>query len=137
MRIDWVEYAKALPVLKHIYLVGDLKKPSPHPFIRDQRLEITVCSYDPGDDGRYHWHPEVTEYEVVVEGEVGYFEVASGRTHWFTTGDFIVIPPDTCVRRLVRQTARTVTVKVPSQAEKVHCAQCERACSWRVEPYQG
>ena len=136
-RIGATEYASVLGDLKHVFLVGDLQKPSPHPFVRDDRLEVIVCSYQAGDDGLYHWHREVTEYELVTEGEVGYFEVGNGETHWFNMGDFIVIPAGVCVRRLVCQSAKTVAMKVPSSAEKVHCGQCRRVCAWRVEPYRG
>ena len=80
MRIDEAMYSSALPDLKHIFLVGDLKRPCPHHFIRDSRLEVVFCSYQVGDDGVFHWHPEVTEYEFVVEGEVGYFETGGTGT---------------------------------------------------------
>lgn len=136
-RIALSEYAEVLPAIKHVFLVGDLQKPTPHPFIREQRVELIVCSYQPNDNGQFHWHPRVTEYEWVVEGEIGYFEVATEQTHWFTAGDLIVIPNGVCVRRLVREVARTIALKIPSLDEKIHCAQCNRTCSWRVYPYQG
>jgi quercetin dioxygenase-like cupin family protein len=91
-RIGHAEYADALPELKHVFLVGDLRRPTPHPFIRDKRVELVIVGYEAGDEGRYHWHPDVTEYELVVEGEIGYFEVATGETHWFPAGDLVAIP---------------------------------------------
>ena len=121
--------------LRHLFLVGDLKRPNPHPFVRDERLELILCFYQAGDDGLPHWHKEITEYEVVLEGEVGDLDVATGEIHWFGPGDFRAVPPGTCVKRLVRQAARTVAIKAPSSAEKVHCAQCTRECGSRVEPY--
>jgi quercetin dioxygenase-like cupin family protein len=135
VRIRHAEYAEALPELKHVFLVGDLQRPTPHPFIRDRRVELIVVSYEAGDEGRYHWHPDVTEYEIVTEGEIGYFEVATGETHWFDAGDLIAIPAGACVKRLVRRPARGVTLKVPSAAGKVHCQCCARECAWRVEPF--
>lgn len=135
-RIGKHEYVNAFPELKHVFLVGNLQKPCPHPFIRDERLELIVCSYLPGDDGLLHWHRNITEYELVIEGEIGVFEVESGETHWFTAWDLIVIPAGKCVQRIVRRATKTVTVKVPSSADKVHCAQCSRACWRRVESYR-
>lgn len=135
-RIGGDEYVKAFAELQHVFLVGNLQKPCPHPFVRDERLEIIVCSYQPGDDGLRHWHRTITEYELVIEGEIGVFEIASGETHWFTAWDFIIIPAGACVQRIVRQATKTVTVKVPSAYDKVHCAQCLRECRWRVEPYR-
>jgi quercetin dioxygenase-like cupin family protein len=137
IRIGHAEYAEVLPELKHVFLVGDLQRPTPHPFIRDQRVELIVVSYEAGDEGRHHWHPDVTEYEIVLEGEIGYFEVATGETHWFGAGDLVAIPAGACVKRLVRRSARGVTLKVPSAARKVHCYCCARECAWRVEPFSG
>ncbi len=122
---------------KHLFLVGDLKLPNPHPFVRDPRLEWILCVYEPGDDGIPHWHRQVTEYEIVTEGEIGYFEAATGETNWFRAGDFSVIPAGVCVRRIVRQRARTVAVKVPSNPERVVCSGCPRECAFRLSPYLG
>jgi hypothetical protein len=121
--------------LRHLFLVGDLRLPNPHPFVRDERLELILCFYQAGDDGLPHWHEKVTEYEVVLEGEVGNLDVATGETHWFRPGDLRILPPGTCVKRILRGPARTVAIKVPSNAEKVHCAQCPRECGSRLEPY--
>lgn len=133
-RIDHGEYAGAAPLLKHIFLTGDLRQATPHPFVRDERIEVVLCYYEPGDDGIYHWHPQITEYEMVIEGEVGYFEVGKGNTHWFQAGDFCIIPAGVCVKRIVRRSTRTVAVKVPSVNEKVCCSSCRRECTWRVAP---
>ncbi len=137
VRIDRVEYAAALPVDKHVFLVGDLRCPTSHPFVRDARVEVIVVEYAAGDDGVAHWHPDVTEYEVVLDGELGYFETATGATHWFGPGDLVAIPARVCVRRVVRRAARGLAVKVPSSAAKVHCDACARACAWRAAPCAG
>jgi hypothetical protein len=136
-KISKEEYSFMLEQANHVFLVGDLQQPCPHPFIRDQRFELIVCNYQKNDNGRYHWHEVVNEYEWVVEGEVGFFEVGIGHLHWFLSGDLLVIPAGICVQRRVRQPARTITIKVPSNNEKIHCAQCIRPCSYRMEPYRG
>jgi quercetin dioxygenase-like cupin family protein len=137
VRIVRGEYADRLGVDKHVFLVGDLQQPTDYPFIRDERVELVLVCYAPGDDGRFHWHERVTEYELVVEGEIGYLEVATGVTHWFAAGDLVAIPAGACVRRLVRQPARGVTLKVPSLATKIHCDACPRACRFREAPFAG
>ena len=129
------EYAGAWKAQRHAFLVGDLRRDPPHPFVRDGRLEIILTSYAPGDDGEFHWHPEVTEYEYVLEGEIGAFEVGTGATHWNTVGDMLVVPPGVCVRRLVREPVRTLAVKVPSDARKITCSECSRPCTWRTAPF--
>ncbi len=133
-RIDRSEY-EPFAALQHLFLVGDLQRETPHPFVRDPRLELILCCYKPGDDGLPHWHREVTEYEIVIKGESEILEVATGQTHRFGAGDLIVIPPGACVKRQVHTPLRTVAIKVPSSAEKVHCAGCQRECSARLAPY--
>ncbi len=132
IRIAAGEYAP-FQELQHLFLVGDLKRPNPHPFVRDKRIELILCFYQAGDGGEFHWHGEVTEYEVVLEGRIAYIEAANGATLWFGPGDCSVIPPGLCVKRVVQERSRTVAIKVPSSAEKVHCRSCRRQCISRIE----
>jgi len=121
---------------KHVFVVGNLQRPVLHPFFRDERAEIILCFYQKGDDGQFHWHPEVTEYEYIIEGRIGYFSVAEGREHWFEAGDVVCVPARACVRRLVPTRVRALTVKLPSKNDKISCRSCDRICAYRVEPYQ-
>jgi LSD1 subclass zinc finger protein len=129
------EYAGHFAAAKHLFLAGDLRQPNPHPFFRDSRVEIIACKYDAGDGGRYHWHEVVTEYEYVLEGSVSYVEAATGVLQRFEPGDLTFIPAGVCVRRIVDQPCRTLALKIPSSAEKIHCAQCTRKCPSRQELY--
>jgi len=130
-------YESAWSELKHIFLVGDLKRDPPHPFVFDERVEVLLTSYGPGDDGDYHWHPSVTEYENVIEGQIGTSEAATGEIDWHGVGDLIVVPAGVCVRRLVRRPVRTLTVKVPSDDGAVRCETCSRTCEARTAPFGG
>jgi hypothetical protein len=76
-KINLSEYRKYVPELKHVYLTGDLKQPVLHPSIRDLRVEFILTSYVSRDHGLIHWHSEVTEYEVMIEGKMAYFDVAT------------------------------------------------------------
>ena len=131
------DYEAVREGMKHLFLVGDLRRDPPHPFVRDPRLEVILTRYGAGDDGEFHWHPEVTEYEMVLDGEIGTLDAASGETCWNTAGDLIVVPAGVCVRRLVRRSVRTLALKVPSDARKVHCDRCDRTCARRVAPFGG
>jgi mannose-6-phosphate isomerase-like protein (cupin superfamily) len=126
-------YKPCAEELKHVYLVGSLHRPVPHPFFSDERAEVVLCFYQRGDDGEFHWHPDVTEYEYMLEGRMGYFSVADGREEWFEPGDMIYVPAGACVRRLVPTRVRTLTVKLPSKDDKITCRRCDRVCAYRVE----
>jgi len=134
-RIARSEY-EPFAALRHLFLVGNLQRPNPHPFVRDSRLEFILCFYNPGDDGLPHWHAEVTEYELVLEGELGIEDIASGETQWFGPGDFRILAPGACVRRIIRRPVRTAAIKVPSSPEKVLCSGCPRECAARLSPYE-
>jgi hypothetical protein len=129
---DWRPGA---PARQHTFLVGDLQRPVVHPFFRRRDVEVILCDYAAGDDGEPHWHSRVDELEMVLEGKVGYYEVAADATAWFEPGDLISIPHGACVQRLVPGPARTLAIKLPSSGEKVHCRTCPRTCHHRREPF--
>jgi len=129
------DYGPFAGELQHIFLTGDLSRPCPHPFFRDARLEILVCEYEPGDHGCFHWHAGITEYEFVLEGSIAYQEAATGERHTFGVGDLLMVPPETCVRRLVEVPCRTLAVKLPSGEGRVQCQQCPRECLHRVRDF--
>jgi len=125
-------YADALGPDKHVFLVGDLKQPTNYPFIAETRLELAMCAYEAGDDGRPHWHAGVTEYEFVITGRIGYRDIAADAVIWAGAGDFLLVPAGVCAQRLVPERSATVAVKVPSSPEKTHCDACPRDCRYRV-----
>jgi redox-sensitive bicupin YhaK (pirin superfamily) len=129
---DWRPHAAAL---KQVFLVGDLKQPILHPFIRRHDIELIICDYQPGDNGLPHWHQEVDEIEIVLQGRVGYREISTGDMLWFGPGDLLSIRHGVCVERVVTEATRTVAIKLPSRAEKIHCRECRRDCSYRREPF--
>lgn len=52
-------------------------------------------------------------------------------------GDLTLIPAGVCVRRIVERSCRTLALKTPSSAEKVHCRQRNRDCPSRQKPFEG
>jgi mannose-6-phosphate isomerase-like protein (cupin superfamily) len=132
------EYGSAFEEHPHVFLLGDLRRPAPHPFFRDERVELVLCEYEAGADGELHWHGEVTEYEIVLSGRVGYFRVETGETTWLEAGDVSVVAAGECVKRLVPVPARTLAVKVPSRPQdKVLCTACARSCAYRIAAHAG
>src|SRR5262245_9255425 len=90
------EYETHFDSAQRLFLAGDLKLPNPHPFFRDRRIEIIACRYKAGDDGFFHWHTNVTEYEYVVEGSMAYEEAATGDVRCFSAGDLRLVPAGVC-----------------------------------------
>ncbi len=127
------EWQPSAARLKHVFLTGDLKIPVSHPFLKRTDVEVIACVYEQGDHGLPHWHQIVDELEFVIEGVVKYLEIASGEILQFEPGDFLHIPHGVCVQRLIDVPARTLAIKLPSNSEKIHCRQCRRECSRRLE----
>lgn len=136
-RISGDSYLPHTDNLSHIFLTGGLADPSPHPYFEDGRLELIYCKYCPGDNGKFHWHDAITEYQIVISGAYGVREAASGKTTWFGPGDVSAIPPGVCIERLIDADTITIAVKVPSvPGDKIHCAECARACHSRQESFR-
>jgi mannose-6-phosphate isomerase-like protein (cupin superfamily) len=134
--IEAAEYQPYFDRMQHLFLVGDLQLPCPHPFFRDARVEVIACQYAAGGHGRFHWHPAITEYEMVLEGQVSYVDAATGQARIYRAGDFATVPAGVCVKRLIDEPCRTLAIKVPSGNEKIHCRECARECEQRVESFE-
>lgn len=129
------EYENQSPQLEHLFLAGNLRLPTPHPFFRRTDVEFILCTYEAGVVGAPHWHEHVDELEIILEGRVGYREAPSGVMAWFERGDFVHVPKGTCVKRIVESPSRTVAVKIPSDPTSVTCGNCPRLCPYREEVY--
>jgi len=136
-RISGDTYLPYTDNLSHVFLTGNLQAPSPHPHFCDDRLELIYCKYRPGDNGVFHWHDAITEYQIVISGAFGVREAASGCVTWFGPGDVSLIPAGVCIERLIKTETTTVAVKVPSvPGDKIHCSDCVRSCQSRQKPYK-
>jgi len=133
--ISAASWNHSIEILKHTFLVRNLKKSVPHPFLRRNDLELIICSYVAGDHGEPHWHLEVDEFEFVIDGAVIYEESQTGEIHHFIKNDLIHIPMGVCVKRIVTSTCKTLTVKIPSKLDKVICSACSRICTKRISPF--
>ena len=130
------EYADHAKELDHIFLTGNLQRTPPHPYFHDPRVEVIYCNYEAGDKkGEFHWHSEITEFEFVIRGKIGYREAESKETKWFGPGDFLTVPKHTCIQRIVVEKSETLTVKVASKNYKIRCDHCDRKCTDRLKAY--
>ncbi|MDQ3120018.1 MAG: hypothetical protein M3Q89_10695 [Verrucomicrobiota bacterium] len=130
------EYDEHRSQLGHLFLTGNLKMPTPHPFFRRDDIEVILCTYEAGDVGEPQWHEAVDELETILDGRIGYREAPSGLAYWFEQGDFVHIPKGTCVKRTVAIASRTIAMKLPSDPSRVICSECTRECSYREAPYR-
>ena len=105
-----------------------------------KRLHAEVArldaQYQAGHHGQFHWHPEVTEFEYLLEGSLAYREADTGNITVFQAGDLATVPAGVCVERIIQQPCRTLAIKVPSNDVKIHCRDCARMCTQRVEPFK-
>ena len=132
-QIQASDYLPFLDALKHVYVVGDLQQPVPHPFIRDDRLELVIVAYPAGTVHQRHWHAELTEYMVVIAGELRAVMIPSGEELIIQAGDMLHVPPETCLQLTTIDDANLMVVKVPSVNDKITCNRCQRDCEWRLD----
>jgi len=132
MRINKLEYEKYASSLQHIFLTGNLQQESLHPFFYDDRVELIYCHYQPGDDGSFHWHEAITEYQIVISGAFGVQLADTEEKEWFLPGDVSRIRSGMCVKRIIETETITIAIKVPSiPGDKVQCESCNRNCRSR------
>lgn len=132
LHVTSAEITAYTEAFKHLYLVGNLQKPVPHPYVVDQRLEFVLCNYESGDQGIRHWHRELTEYTFVIQGRLSYMDIVSEQVYDLESGDFFVIPAGQCMSLTIDRPTTALTIKVPSILDKVYCTQCSRVCKARL-----
>lgn len=130
------DYGGLANELPHIYLVGNLQRAVPHPFFRDDRLEIVRATYPTQMIHQRHWHQTLTEYTFLLSGRVEILLIPQGHIYTAKAGDLVKISPTQCIQLTTLTPLETLTVKVPSQHDKILCAACSRPCSYRLTPYQ-
>jgi len=114
------------------YLVGDLRRPQELAHIRSDEIEIGISDYAGGEYEPPHFHPILTEYELVLWGSTEYYDIDTGRSHRFGGMDFYCIEPNVPYAQVVLERTRILFVKVPAIDDKTLVEQVPPGLSaWR------
>ena len=108
------------------YFVGNLGLPQLIPFIKDERVEIGISSYDKFTVEAPHWHTNQIEYHYLLSGCTTYIEIDTGDRHTFKPGDFYAIMTGTCFRQESEAGTSLIFIKVPSTNDKITCNNCTK-----------
>ena len=93
--IDNGKIEKAMSNNHRQYLVGDLKLPQELEFIRDKDVEMGMTNYSEYALEKPHYHTEVTEYQIILNGSAKYIDLDLNKEITVTKGDVFVIRPNT------------------------------------------
>lgn len=100
------------------YFVGNLQKPQELPFIKDERLEMGMTSYEEYTTETVHSHMETVEYIYLISGWTKYMDVDTGEVAEFRAGDFYCIETNTVYAQKSAPGTRLLFIKVPSRNDK-------------------
>ena len=73
------------------YLVGDLKLPQRLQYIYDDKVEMGITRFEKYACEKPHFHPIVTEYQIILNGEAKYVDIEANREYMVKAGDIIEI----------------------------------------------
>ena len=130
IKINNADIIASLKEATRQYLVGNLFKPQKLCFIKDERLEIGISSYQTHMYEPAHIHNIATEYQYVISGWTEYMDVETGAVYEFKKGDFYVISPGTPYAQRVKAGTRILFIKVPSINDKQPVTVDEEVAKW-------
>ena len=118
IKIENDAMARALSETTRQYYVGNLSKPQRIEFVRDERLEIGISSYEKHGFEPAHRHVTATEYQYVISGWTEYMDTDTGEIVEFRAGDFYAIFPGTAYAQKVKEGTVILFIKTPSINDK-------------------
>ncbi len=86
------------------WLVGDFDKS----IIRSKDIEVGIKNYKQGDSEQKHLHKIITEYTIVVYGEIVMNDIT------YKTGDIVTIEPGVWCDFRALTDSSTLVIKTPS-----------------------
>ena len=101
------------------YLVGNLKFPQLLQHIPSDKIEIGISDYKDNEIENAHFHPEQTEYQLVLWGKTEYLDLDLKETICFSEGDFYCIIPFTKYAQRIYGKTRILFIKLPAINDKV------------------
>ncbi len=112
------ELDKAFVNEQRQYLTGDLKLPQQLKFIKDENVEIGISRYKEYKVEMPHYHTEVAEYHIILEGETKYVNITENKEYIFKKGDFYIIRPNTIYIQKSISGTELMFIKVPGVNDK-------------------
>lgn len=113
-----------------VYLCGNMKIPQKLNEIKDDKIEIGYCSYKKFEAKKPHYHPYVTEYQLLLSGECKYLDLENGEEHLVKEGDFYIIKPNMKYIQKINPGAKILFVKAPGGNDKTLLEMTDRIRAW-------
>ena len=101
------------------YLVGNLKLPQMLQHVHSDNIEIGISDYEDNEIENAHFHPEQTEYQLVLWGKTEYLDLDLREIFCFSGGDFYCIKPFTKYAQRIYGKTRILFIKTPAINDKV------------------
>lgn len=128
------DYAHSLEGNVRAYLTGDLKVAQEFGHVATEQVEIGIANYDSDGVDTPHFHPTVTEAQIVVSGFVHLLDITNQVQIELGPGDFYLIEPGVAhVQKAVAGT-RVVIVKWPSLNDKTVVQPDRFVSEWLAQP---
>lgn len=130
IKIDNHEITEILKSTTRQYFVGNLSKPQKLSFIKDDRLEIGLSSYETSQSETVHVHDVATEYQYMISGWTEYLDINTNEVTEFRQGDFYAILPGTTYAQRVKAGTKILFIKTPSLNDKVLVEPDDAIAKW-------
>jgi quercetin dioxygenase-like cupin family protein len=115
------------------YLTGTLHRPQELEHVEDSDLEMGLSDYAETAADQPHIHSRAREYQYVISGRAFIRELATGRTHELSAGDFYVIHPGTPYAQKSAAGTRILFVKYPAGNDKSVVAVDDETTRWLAD----
>lgn len=117
-KINNLDIKKALQNTTRQYFVGNLSKPQNLLFLKDERLEIGISSYEKYQYEPAHIHSKATEFQYMISGWTEYMDIDTDEVYTFRQGDFYAIEKNTAYSQRIKAGTKILFIKVPSINDK-------------------
>ncbi len=119
------------------YLVGNLQFPQELLHIQDNNIEIGITRFSEYAFEKPHYHPDVTEYQLLLSGSAKYVDVEANKEYFIQEGDVFVIRPGTTYIQKSPQNTTILFFKHPGINDKIIVPLTEKMLHWAQSWEQG
>lgn len=112
------------------YLVGNLQLPQELTNIHDDNVELGITKYSNFKFEVPHFHTEVTEYQMILDGAAKYVDLSQNQEYLLEKGDVFVIRPNTTYIQKSPKGTVILFFKYPGKNDKVTVTASEKMLTW-------